>query len=231
MADNKKTTKYLNVVYAEKAKPYTKYPSQLCKYLFNRFGMKPGDKILDIGCGRGDFSRGFKNLGLNVSCLDKDVSLSGLRKELLEGIELKQADFEKDIFPYPDETFDFVFSKSVIEHLISPEHFISEGYRVLKKGGRKIIMAPDWKSQIYVFYNDYTHVRPYLPNGIADLLKIHNFKDVHAEIFYQLPALWKHPWLKIFSRLLQVLGPVKKIHKNKIMRWSRELMILGSGLK
>jgi ubiquinone/menaquinone biosynthesis C-methylase UbiE len=223
--------KYLNVVYNEKAKPYTKYPLQLCRYLFERYGMRAGDKILDIGCGRGDFSRGFKDLGLKVSCLDKDVSLSGLRKELLEGIELKQADLERDKFPYSDESFDFVFSKSVLEHLANPEHFVSESRRVLKNGGREIIMVPDWQSQIYVFYNDYTHLRPYVPNGVSDLLKIHDFKNVQAELFYQLPALWEHPWLKVFARLLQVLGPVKKIHKNKAMRWSRELMILGSGIK
>ncbi len=222
---------YLDVVYDEKAKPYTKYPFQLCQHLFNKLKMEKGDKILDIGCGRGEFSKGFKDLGLEVFCLDRDRSLSEKRQALLEGIELRHADVEKDVFPYQNETFDFVFSKSLIEHLMSPENFISESFRVLKKKGRNIVMTPDWQSQMYVFYNDYTHVRPYLPNGLADLLKMHNFKDVQTELFYQLPILWKYPLLKIFSRILQFLGPVKKIHKNKFMRWSRELMILGTGIK
>jgi len=51
--------KYLEVIY--KNKPKTKYPSQLCKYLFDRFEMKAGDKLLDAGCGRGEFIRGFSD--------------------------------------------------------------------------------------------------------------------------------------------------------------------------
>ncbi|GAH05263.1 unnamed protein product, partial [marine sediment metagenome] len=72
---------------------------------------------------------------------------------------------------------------------------------------------------------------PYTKIGIEDLFRIYNFKEVKSEIFYQLPVLWKHPWLKIFSKFLQLFGPVKKIHKNKFIRWSRELMILGYGKK
>jgi len=193
--------------------------------------MKKGDKLLDVGCGRGDFSKGFKDLGLEVFCLDKDKICSGIRKELLRGIELQYADVEKDAFPYENERFDFVFSKSLIEHLSKPDNFTKESYRVLKKGGRKIIMTPDWQSQRCIFFNDYTHVRPYMVNGLADLLKIYNFKSVQAELFYQLPVLWKYPQLKIFSRFLQLFGPPQKIYKNKFFRWSRELMILGTGIK
>ena len=53
---------YIDFIYDEKAKPYGKYPSQLCKYLFDRFAMKKGDKLLDVGCGRGDFLKGFNIL-------------------------------------------------------------------------------------------------------------------------------------------------------------------------
>ena len=92
-------------------------------------------------------------------------------------------------------------------------------------------MTPDWQSQRCIFYDDYTHVHPYTKIGIENLLKIYGFKEVKSKIFYQLPVLWKYSWLKIFSKFLQFLGPVKKIHKNKFIRWSKELMILGSGIK
>lgn len=218
---------YLNVVYNKKSRPHTKYPSQLSKYLFQRFGMKKGDKLLDVGCGRGDFSKGFKNLGLQVSGIDCEKSDSGELKD----VEFKIADSEKDSFPFQDEIFDFVFSKSVIEHFFKPDNFIKECHRVLKPGGKIIVMTPDWQSQQCIFYNDYTHIHPYNPLGLANLLKIYGFNEVKSELFYQLPALWRYPWLKIFSRMLQLFGPVKRIHKNKFIRWSRELMILGTGIK
>lgn len=220
-------SKYLEVVYNQKTKPYTDYPRQLCEHLFKRFDMKKGDKLLDIGCGRGDFARGFKNLGLQVFGIDREIG----DLEMLKGIEVKSLDFEKDSFPFNSETFDFVFSKSVIEHLWNPEHFIKECYRILKPKGTIVVMTPDWQSQRLIFYDDYTHRHPYTPTALKDLLKIYEFKEVSSEIFYQLPVLWKHTWLKLFSKFLQITGPVKKIHKNKFIRWSRELMVLSSGIK
>jgi len=218
---------YIDTIYNENTRPHTKYPFQLSQYLFQRFNMKQGDKLLDVGCGRGDFLKGFKDLGLEVMGIDQEKSSS----DILEGIEVGIVNIEKDSFPFNGETFDFVFSKSVIEHLWNPEHFIKECCRVLKPGGKIIIMTPDWQSQMYIFYDDYTHRHPYISTGLENLLKIHGFQGASAKTFYQLPILWKYPWLKIFSKCLQVLGPVKKIYKNKFIRWSRELMILGSGKK
>jgi SAM-dependent methyltransferase len=189
--------------------------------------MKQGDKLLDVGCGRGEFIKGFKDLGLEVFGIDREKGDS----EVLKGIEVKLRDIENEKFPFNDKIFDFVFSKSVIEHLWTPDNFIKEIYRVLKPEGRIIIMAPDWHSQRLIFYNDYTHIHPYTTVSLSGLLKMYGFREVTSEKFYQLPVLWKHPWLKTFSNCFQFLGPVKKIYKNKFIRWSRELMILASGKK
>jgi len=218
---------YLDVIYKEGKTPITDYPSKLCSYLFNRFGMKKGDKLLDVGCGRGDFLKSFKDLGLNVYGIDIEKSKS----EIARNVEIYNCNFELNSFPFEDNFFDIIFSKSVIEHLKTPDSFIKEIYRVLKPGGTAIVMTPDWQSQMKIFYNDYTHVHPYTETGIKDLLEISGFKNASAEIFYQLPVLWKFSWLKIFSKSLQIFGPVKKTNKNKFIRWSRELMILGQGKK
>ena len=219
---------YLDVVYNKKQRPYTDYPSQLCRHLFEMFSMKKGDKLLDVGCGRGDFTKGFKDMGLEVAGIDREKGDS----EMLQGIEVKiSSDIEHGALPFESERFDVVFSKSVIEHLREPDNFMKEVCRVLKPGGRIITMTPDWRSQIYIFYNDYTHVHPYTPEGLRRVHKVYGFKDVSSKLFYQLPALWKYPWLRIISKMLQLAGPVQKLHKNKFIRWSRELMILATGVK
>lgn len=218
---------YINTIYDEKIRPQTTYPHKMCAYLFNRFKMQKGQKLLDLGCGRGDFTKAFQSVGLLVQALDKEKSSA----DTLDGIEVSYVDFENDRFPFEDETFDIVFSKSVIEHINNPENFIKESRRVLKKGGKIIIMVPDWQTQCLIFYDDHTHAHPYTAKGIEDLLNIFNFKNVISEKFYQLPILWKYSWLKIISKILQLFGPVKKIYKNKFIRWSRELMILSYGEK
>lgn len=195
---------YLDVVYSEERRPYTDYPSKLCKYLFDRYKMKEGDKLLDVGFGRGEFTKGFSELGLRTKGVDR--------------------------IAMEEEKYDIVFCKSVIEHVEEPHLFMKDIYRVLKPGGKVITMTPDWKSQMRIFYDDYTHVQPYTCTGLEDLLSIAGFYRVKAELFYQLPILWKHPWVKIFSKTLQVF-PVKKVTKSSFYRWSRELMILASGVK
>jgi len=166
--------------------------------------MKKGDTLLDVGCGREEFTNGFRNLGLQVVGIDNK--------------------------PFPAKEFNFVFSKSVIEHISDPDKFMKEIYKSLKPNGRVIIMTPDWQSQLYIFYNDPTHIHPYDKDGLKDLLRIYDFQGVSSEKFYQLPVVWKYPWLKIVSKILQIF-PVKSIPKNKFIRWSRELMILATGIK
>lgn len=190
--------------------------------------MKKGDKILDIGCGRGDFSRSFKDLGLQVTGIDRERG----DEAMLESIDVRLSDdLENNDLPFEDNSFDVVFSKSVIEHMGNPNTFMKETYRVLRPGGRVITMTPDWHSQMFIFYDDSTHLHPYTCTGLKDLLTMNSFKESKVELFYQLPFIWKYPFLKVICRCLQLLGPVKKIYKNKFMRWSRELMILGTAIK
>ncbi len=218
---------YIDTIYNEKIRPQTKYPFQLCEYLFRRFGMKLDQKLLDVGCGRGDLVREFGSfaLYLNAWGLDRE------RSQVHTDIQIKYGDIERGLFPFNDEEFDVVFSKSFIEHLHDPEHFMRECYRVLKPGGRIILMTPDWNSQAKIFFDDYTHRQPYTMIAVRDILKIFGFQEVSSEIFYQLPILWKYPALKIASQILRLCVPVTMKPRIKFIRWSIELMILGTAIK
>lgn len=217
----------MEVFYDPTIKPLTSYPGYLAEYLAYRFRIIANAKILDAGCGRGDFLRAFAGAGLDAAGLDFPDKLGTCR----QGFTIQQANFETDRFPFPDDTFDVVFSKSVIEHLHKPDNFLREIWRVLKPAGRIIIMTPDWQTQRYIFYNDYTHVQPYIASGLENALKLHDFREVSAELFYQLPAVWRFPFLKLLCRPLQILFPVKRIRKSGWWRWARELMIIGTGVK
>lgn len=218
---------YLETHYSENAKPYTTYPFKLCQHLFGRFGIRTGGTVADVGCGRGEFLQGFKELGLDAYGLD----LRRFEGKLLDQFDIRTANIERERFPYDDEMFDLVFSKSVIEHLHNPENFMRECWRILRPGGRIIIMTPDWQSHRYVFYGDHTHVQPYVEAGLANALRMYGFHDVHAELFYQLPWVWKRRVFEVALKPLRLLFPIKKSGGNSFWRWSRELMILGTGVK
>ena len=217
---------YVSVVYTEEERPFTKYPDQLAKYLGLRFDMKAGQKLLDVGCGRGDFLRGFIRYGLECYGVDQTTSAQKICPEA----EIKIADLEKKL-PYEDNTFDFVYSKSVIEHFYYPEKLAAEMYRVLRPGGLLIALTPDWEKVYQVFFKDYTHRTPFTSTSLNYFLKIHRFENVQVEQFRQLPILWKIPWLNPLSALTAIVTPRFLGKYSKFIFFSKEVMLLGSGHK
>lgn len=224
---------YLSVVYDENRTPKTGYPLKLVEYLVRKFDLKNGERLLEIGCGRGDFLNAFRKVGLNSFGVDAEKKT----QELLPDFDIRQCDISKDRLPFEDNTFDVVYHKSLIEHLYDPVHLMDETRRVLKEGAKLIIFTPDWQSQMENFYEDFTHRRPYTIQTIKDLLDAWGFKDITSEKFYQLPSVWRYPSLSIFSKVLSKFLSVDSARwvtektGSKFFRFSVELMILGSGKK
>jgi SAM-dependent methyltransferase len=231
MKENK--TDYISIIYSESRTPKSTYPMELIRYLMNRYSIENKGKILEIGCGRGDFLCEFSKVGLTSFGVDRESSAIEFTKEL----DIQICDISKDKLPFCDNYFDVIFHKSLIEHLYDPENLMRESFRTLKQSGRIIILTPDWVSQMKIFYEDITHSRPYDKSALRDALSIYGFRNISVEKFYQLPILWKHKFLKIFSILLRMFFSVNiarsmtKITKIKYFRWSVELMILGYGEK
>jgi len=224
-------TKYTEVIYPED-KGNT-YPDKYFKHICENYLLKDlyNKKILDIGCGKGTAMNYFSKYGLNSFGID-------CRDEGLDNFKL--CNIENESIPYPDNTFDIVYSKSVIEHVINSDNFIDQSIRVLKPGGLFICLTPDWGSQYKYFWDDYTHVKPFTRKSLQNLLLIKNCVDVECNYFYQLPFLWKYPRLVFISKVISFLFPddlkwKTKAQRNtedrKLIRFSKEKMLLARGFK
>jgi ubiquinone/menaquinone biosynthesis C-methylase UbiE len=216
---------YLSVVYDEGSRPYTDYPKQLCHYLFQSFDLKKGMKMLEPGCGRGEFLTNFKELGLDVYGVDISPEAAMFANEF--PVEL--CDVENERLPYADNTFDILYSKSFIEHLHKPEKYLEEAFRVLKPGGQLLTLVPDWESNYKTYFDDFTHRTPFTQPSLEDAYKMYGFENVVAYRFRQLPIVWKYPMLNYLCAAISPFVPVRT--KNKFFRWSRELMLVGVGKK
>ncbi len=105
------------------------------------------NKVLDIGCGEGtrlsyliNESNGIKKgFGIDIS---KTAIL--LAKKNYPYLEFIKSDIEK--IPFKNNSFDFIYSAYVLEHVSNPEKLISESRRLLKKNATLILIAPNYGS-------------------------------------------------------------------------------------
>lgn len=227
--------KYLELIYSEKRKPKTDYPARLAAHLRDDWYGGTGT-LLDIGCGRGDMLKALFDAKFTVAGVD----LSPVSAETCKPHPVRIADLEKDELPYATASFEYVFSKSVIEHLRNPMPFLKEANRVLAPGGTAVIMTPSWMHNNWgPFYIDSTHVTPFTAPSLRDAMEMAGFSQVRVIHFYQLPFLWKKPWLVPIIRLLAALPlryrPMYEINLppklNTLFRFSKEVMLLAIGNK
>jgi len=229
---------YLETVYFRDEYSKDAYPQKLCNYIFQniikkKFSQRENLKLLDIGSGKGNHLVGFSRNKIDCSGIDKRDEAVNINKNFI----IKECNLENQKFPYDDNFFDIVFSKSVIEHVENADNMLSETYRVLKQNGIIIFLTPDWGTQYKVFWDDYTHVKAWTRKSLQNALLIHDFKKVECKLFRQLPILWKFPFLEILADITAIL-PEKfkwKDKEEKIfrewVRFSKEKMLLAVGQK
>ena len=111
------------------------------------------ESILEIGCGPGDLTYALVDQAEKVMAIDisaKAIELAKMRKDLwpLSEAQKQKAEFRQMSavqLDFPDATFDWVVSTSVVEHL-HPEDVsshMSEVRRVLKAGGKYLMWCPN----------------------------------------------------------------------------------------
>lgn len=94
-------------------------------------------KILEVGCGRGEFLTAMKAKGYDIVGVEPDPykheTIKMNEKEMGVKVEAINAPGEK--LPFEPETFDFIYCNNVIEHCQDPLQLLKESYRVLKPEG------------------------------------------------------------------------------------------------
>jgi len=131
-----------------------------------------GGRILDSGCGTGNFSIGLGLKGYNVEGIDISHAMlqrARLKKKKmgLGNVEFKEWDIEKGLAFYPDGSFDCVISVHALYTLREPEAAVREYLRVLKPSGHLIMAEPRYPIKIIPIAKEIYH-----EGGVPDIVKL-----------------------------------------------------------
>ncbi|MGC9941884.1 MAG: class I SAM-dependent methyltransferase [Verrucomicrobiota bacterium] len=115
--------------------------------------LAPG-RVLDVGCGDGQFLYRMHQAGWSVAGLDFDSKAIDAAKMKYgqHGFELLHSDLADAHFP--DNSFDAITMHHVIEHVPKPVAFLAEAKRILKPGGRLVAVTPNAGSLAQSIFQD-----------------------------------------------------------------------------
>jgi 2-polyprenyl-3-methyl-5-hydroxy-6-metoxy-1,4-benzoquinol methylase len=173
-----------------------------CRYI------KDNDIILEVGCGKGAFSRKIQTssyTGLEFSKDAIEIASKASIKIINQSVEIHSNSHL--------ESYDVVCSFQVLEHVSNPKSFIESCLKCLKKGGLLIISVPSDDSFIGSLKNNVLNMPPHHVTRWSDkalqyvadrfclkLIDIHHEKlaDIHRRLYARelviksLDNLWKN---------------------------------------
>ncbi len=115
------------------------------------FAGHAGERVLEVGAGMGTDHAQFARHGAIVTDVDLSAGHLALAKEnlALRGLQGNFVHHDAEILPFDDDSFDVVYSNGVIHHTPNTQQVVDEIYRVLKPGGKAIVMVYAEKSLHY----------------------------------------------------------------------------------
>jgi len=134
---------------------------------------KPPAKILDVGCGDGEYLKKLKNLGFETYGVD--INPRAVEVARRKGLNVFLGELHEA--KYPDNFFDVIILKDVLEHVHSPTSVLEEAFRILKPGGILKVGGPSFgvearmSSRFWSLLNVPQHLYFFTPQTLSLLVR------------------------------------------------------------
>lgn len=199
---------------------------------FDRLGLRPGERVLDMGCGAGRHAFEIYRRGADVVAFDQDADeLARVNEwfwamkeagEVPDGAAATTKEGDALALPFGDGEFDRVVAAEVLEHIPADIQAIAELARVLRPGGTMAVSVPrwfpevvSWKLSTEYHTNPGGHIRIYTAEELADKVTRAGLEQVGPPAYahgLHSPYWWikcavgvrndEHPLAKAYHRLL-----------------------------
>ncbi|MGH3566824.1 MAG: class I SAM-dependent methyltransferase [Pseudonocardia sp.] len=226
MIQNTAVKKIVNTYWNNRARTYDASPGHDVRSadaldrwhdLLARSVGEPALDAVDVGCGTGFIAVLLAELGHHVVGVDQSPQMLELARakawDRTVEIDLRQGD--ADELPLSDDSVDVVAERHVLWTMCDPAATLTEWSRVLRAGGRLVLVEGDWRDRMTDaqladhepdFVRDYAAVRSELPlyggrpaEQIAELVESAGFTEVaiehlvEAELWEDTPDFAPHP--------------------------------------
>jgi len=198
---------------------------------YERLGLRPGDRLLDLGCGGGRHAYEGLRRGARVVAYDLDAAEIKDTATLLDAmVETGEAhgdgaghgvNGDALHLPFPDGAFDRVIAAEVLEHIPADTAAIAELARVVRPGGTVAVTVPRWGPELanWALSDEYHsvpggHIRIYRASVLADRLRSAGLDvtgrgyahGLHAPYWWLRCAVGvtddRHPLVRAFHQVL-----------------------------
>ncbi len=148
-------------------------------------------RVLDLGCGRGEWLELLKEAGVEAEGVESSYTMFERTRNL--GLEVVQADALTHLRSIPDASLKAVTAFHFVEHLpfATLVDVIDETRRVLRAGGLLIFETPNPKNLVVGacnFNSDPTHHKPIFPETLRFVLSQRGFANIRVEYVNPVPG-------------------------------------------
>lgn len=170
----------LSTEYRLRFTPLTRYRQSVWKVLIRDYfqmWVKPGDRVLDLGCGWGEFINQVQAKEKYAIDLNPDAKM-----HLAADVSfIHQSCAQR--WPMEDNAINVVFTSNFLEHLLTKDDLLktlSEAYRSLDKDGLIICLGPNIKHVGGSYWDFFDHHIPLSEASLSEALQISGFQIKHC---------------------------------------------------
>lgn len=165
-------------------------------------GAMPGGRLLDVGCGSGEWMDSMRTMGWQVEGIDFDENAVAAARR--KGLDVRTGTIDSQ--NYPENAFDVVNLNHVIEHVPDPVGLLREIRRILKPGGKLVLATPNASSICHQVFGRHwrgleppRHLQIFTPPSMLGALKAAGFSAITLRtlgsvyVWKQSLELWLGP--------------------------------------
>ena len=211
------------------------------RWLMEQFAPYLGDRVMEAGCGIGNFTELLLSRKRLV-CVDPDrVFAETLQQRFghLANVRVIESDLADPLLhsELADEALDSVLCLNVLEHISEPGKVLSSLHQTLRPGGTIAVLVPNDPALMSDADDELGHLRRYTVDSLAAEMNAAGFDTVSVRAFNRLGGIgWamnrrlkRQAVSSVQMRVFDLLVPVARLLDTT--KWGRPLTLLAVGRK